>query len=163
MNIFAPDRIRAAELDTARILVNVFAGSERSVVSMRVGKECEWIPMNQTARPDPLYASLKARESHIAAQRIGFARSVKELVSKISDCEDRQGISLVRLAKEVDSRASVYQPDIHPMPQPVINSPHLWEAQVPQGLDVGTHMIQVRTVDMFGHVYTGCRAIRIVE
>jgi hypothetical protein len=132
-------------------------------VRMRVGKETDWIPMNQTAQPDPLYAALKRRETRIADQQLDFTRSMNELILKLSDCEDRYGNSLVRLVKEVDAQAGAYPPSIHPMPQPIIDSPHLWEAPIPHDLDVGTYMIQVQAIDMFGHVYTGSRAIRIVE
>lgn len=53
MNIYLPDEISQTEADTTKILVNVFAGSERSVVEMRLGKNGEWLPMQRTETIDP--------------------------------------------------------------------------------------------------------------
>jgi hypothetical protein len=39
---------------------------------------------------------------------------------------------------------------------------HLWAATLPSGLSLGTHRIQVRTVDMFGQEFRGERTIRVV-
>jgi hypothetical protein len=46
--------------------VNVFAGSERSVVEMRLGPEASWIAMQPARREDPLYLELLAREREVA-------------------------------------------------------------------------------------------------
>jgi hypothetical protein len=43
--------------------VNVFNGSEKSVVEMRTGKQSLWQPLKQVARPDPFYVGLKDLES----------------------------------------------------------------------------------------------------
>jgi hypothetical protein len=53
MNIYFPEEIMLHALDTARVLVNIFAGSSRSVVEMRIGKLMPWIPMEQVDVIDP--------------------------------------------------------------------------------------------------------------
>ena len=44
------------------MIVNVFGGSERSIVEMRVGKVGEWLRMRKIDRPDPYYLELKKAE-----------------------------------------------------------------------------------------------------
>jgi hypothetical protein len=163
MNIFAPECVQVEELDTTRVLVNVFAASTRSKVSMRVGAECAWMRMEPSARPDPLYAVLKSRENRMSARHADFTRVMDDLLLSLRECTDQSGDSLVRLAKEVDALASSYIPPRYRMPQPLIDSPHLWEAYLPEGLNVGTHTIEVRAMDIFGHIYTSCRSFRIEE
>jgi hypothetical protein len=53
MNIYIPEELTWQELDTASVLVNIFAGSARSVVEMRIGKHGHWIPMEQVTAIDP--------------------------------------------------------------------------------------------------------------
>lgn len=60
MNIWLPDQITAGE--APEVLVNVFAGSSRSTVEMKIGAE-NWTPLKLTARPDPFFAALKERET----------------------------------------------------------------------------------------------------
>jgi hypothetical protein len=102
MNVYAPEEIAAANVANTEILVNVFAGSERSTVEMHVGKG-PWIKMEKVSREDPAIAAL------------GYA----------SKCT------------------------------------HMWQANLPPGLTPGTHLIEVRTTDMFGQTYTGRRLIRV--
>lgn len=102
MNVFAPEEVAAADADKSEILANVFAGSERSVVEMRVGKR-PWVRMKHVRREDPSIVAL------------GYAGK----------------------------------------------STHIWQATLPAGLTPGTHLIEVRTTDMFGHTYTGRRLIRV--
>lgn len=52
MNIYVPDDVNAGEAARTEVLVNVFAGSDRSTVRMRLGTG-EWIPMRQTETVDP--------------------------------------------------------------------------------------------------------------
>ncbi len=40
-------------------------------------------------------------------------------------------------------------------------SAHLWAGSLPAGLEAGSHLIEVRTTDMFGQTYTGRRIIRV--
>lgn len=60
MTIDLPDRIDEAQLGTKTILVNVFNGTARSEVKMRVPGETEWIEMDHTIRTDPFYERLHA-------------------------------------------------------------------------------------------------------
>jgi len=53
MNIYLPEEISSNALDTTQVLVNVFNGSERSKVAMRLDEQGEWIDMSQTAARDP--------------------------------------------------------------------------------------------------------------
>jgi len=62
MNVFAPDAVAAPEAGETEVLVNVFSGSERSRVELRLGPEGEWIPLTRVERPDPYFLELKRRE-----------------------------------------------------------------------------------------------------
>ncbi len=53
MNIYLPDDVEQAKAAETEILVNVFAGSERSTVEMQFGKDAEWVPLEQTRTIDP--------------------------------------------------------------------------------------------------------------
>jgi len=46
------------------------------------------------------------------------------------------------------------------LPKP-IESSHIWQGMLPDGLNAGSHLIEVRTTDMFGQTYTGRRIIRV--
>ena len=61
MHVWAPASIAPEELESARVWVNVFAGSERSRVEMRVGGG-EWAALERRAGPDPYYMAMKAGE-----------------------------------------------------------------------------------------------------
>ncbi|GEO23158.1 hypothetical protein CQA01_36920 [Cyclobacterium qasimii] len=54
MNIHLQDDILADSLLNTQVLVNVFAGSERSIVKMRISGFSEWIPMEYAPQVDPL-------------------------------------------------------------------------------------------------------------
>ncbi|MCZ6816428.1 MAG: calcineurin-like phosphoesterase family protein [Planctomycetota bacterium] len=62
MSIHAPPRVRAGSTGGVEVLVNVYAGSERSIVQMRVGKSTPWRPMKAANRPDPFFTAIKASE-----------------------------------------------------------------------------------------------------
>ncbi|UCE86423.1 MAG: calcineurin-like phosphoesterase family protein [Deltaproteobacteria bacterium] len=66
MTIHAPDRIARGDASRTEVVVNVFAGSERSVVEMRLGPASPWTPMQPVERVDPLYLELLARERDVA-------------------------------------------------------------------------------------------------
>lgn len=55
MNIYAPESVKPTELEATTVLTNVFAGSEKTTVEMRVGKDNEWVKMEQTPMSDPAY------------------------------------------------------------------------------------------------------------
>jgi len=68
MNIHVPSRIEAEALGGTEVVANVFAGSAKSVVRMRVVDEAGdtvsgWSEMGRDARIDPFYAELKALEA----------------------------------------------------------------------------------------------------
>ncbi|HEY3269043.1 MAG TPA: calcineurin-like phosphoesterase family protein [Armatimonadota bacterium] len=53
MSIFAPDSVASAETGKTEALVNVFAGSEKSIVEMRLDGAGSWSPMEKVSRKDP--------------------------------------------------------------------------------------------------------------
>ena len=71
MHVVAPDVVPAARAGATEVLVNVFAGSERTVVEMRLGVTDAWRRLERVERPDPLYAALRQREAGSPGRR-GF-------------------------------------------------------------------------------------------
>lgn len=53
MNVYLPDEIAQAQAGSTELLVNVFAGSERSKVEYRIGDDGAWLPLEQTTGRDP--------------------------------------------------------------------------------------------------------------
>lgn len=53
MNIYLPEEIPTSELDSTKVLVNVFAGSERSKVEMCLDNNNDWRPLQQVKAIDP--------------------------------------------------------------------------------------------------------------
>jgi predicted phosphodiesterase len=53
LNIFLADDISPDSLKNALVVVNVFAGSERSTVEMKIGGRKEWLPLTLTPMADP--------------------------------------------------------------------------------------------------------------
>ncbi len=68
MNIYAPELIAGADATETQIVVNVFAGSERSSVEMRLGDSGDWTPMTLTRMKDPYYELLKELEPLMPAE-----------------------------------------------------------------------------------------------
>lgn len=62
MTIFAPEVIAAADATATEVVVNVFAGSEKSTVELRLGESGEWVAMTQTMMKDPYYLAMKELE-----------------------------------------------------------------------------------------------------
>lgn len=69
MNIYAPSSVTAAEAGDTEIIANVFAGSDRSRVELRLGDpggdkgaEGPWIPMSREDRFDPAYVEAVGRD-----------------------------------------------------------------------------------------------------
>lgn len=56
MNIYLADDIPADKLADSEVVVNVFSGSQRSTVEMRVSGQQDWLPMDFTPMPDPYNA-----------------------------------------------------------------------------------------------------------
>lgn len=53
MNIYWPDELAKAELDTTQLRVNVFAGSARSKVEFQLTGQTNWTPLALTPQRDP--------------------------------------------------------------------------------------------------------------
>lgn len=119
MNIYAPDAIAQGKLTETPLLVNVFAGSEKSVTEFRIN-DGEWTKMAWAPQPDPAYVERK----------------------KIED----------PLPNSVG----------RDLPDPKA-ARHMWQAAFPADLPVGTHVITVKTTDMFGQTYESERVIRVIE
>jgi hypothetical protein len=62
MNIYVPEAISRGSASDTQVIVNVFAGSERSTVEMRLGESGPWQPMTRTRMKDPFYMELKELE-----------------------------------------------------------------------------------------------------
>jgi hypothetical protein len=62
MAIFAPGEVGRVDLAATEVVVNVWAGSERSVVAMRAGGG-DWRPMTQFEGQDPGFLKLKELET----------------------------------------------------------------------------------------------------
>tara|TARA_Y100001960_G_scaffold299204_1_gene347158 strand:- start:2169 stop:3698 length:1530 start_codon:yes stop_codon:yes gene_type:complete len=63
MSIHAPDQIDPENENKKLIYVNVFNGSVKSKVKMRLGKGADWIPLKKTVENDPYYVELREREA----------------------------------------------------------------------------------------------------
>ncbi len=62
MTVFAPDEITAANSSQTPVYVNVFNGSEKSEVKMRLAKEGPWIELEKVLEADPFYMASRQRE-----------------------------------------------------------------------------------------------------
>lgn len=73
LRIEAPPVISSDDKDTM-IHVNVFNGSQKSTVRMRIGETGDWIPLTKTLEADPEYTALKnsenGREKHLQGRRL---------------------------------------------------------------------------------------------
>lgn len=65
MQIYAPEAVPAGRTAETEVYVNVFNGSERSTVEMRVGEDGPWQTMNRTLEEDPLYRMTVEREKSV--------------------------------------------------------------------------------------------------
>jgi hypothetical protein len=132
MNIYLPEEIEATSAAETEVLVNVFAGSEKSKVELRVGATNDWIPMARVPLEDPAYAATKAREDQLLA---------------------------TILARRQDAGKELQTPFI-PLPE-VIKSPHIWRAKLPGNLKPGSVLVEVRETDMFGKVHDAKRSVTL--
>jgi hypothetical protein len=62
MNVYAPEVVSQAKLRTTEVIANVFNGSSRSKVAMRVDRDGNWNPMQQITIADPAFLAEKRRE-----------------------------------------------------------------------------------------------------
>jgi hypothetical protein len=62
MNIHAPEQVTIADATNHVVFVNVFNGSEKSKVQMRIGEWGDWLPLAKVAEIDPYFQQLKQQE-----------------------------------------------------------------------------------------------------
>ncbi len=67
MRIWTPEVVAADEAGKTRVYVNVFAGSERSTVEMRVGDGADWVALDRVPNP---------RKEDVEAYKAAFAERV---------------------------------------------------------------------------------------
>ncbi|HEY6564952.1 MAG TPA: calcineurin-like phosphoesterase family protein, partial [Pirellulaceae bacterium] len=65
MSIYLPESIPASKLDATDVVVNVYNGSERSTVNVRVRGQTEWQTLQRVAEVDPYYRAVFEAESKI--------------------------------------------------------------------------------------------------
>jgi hypothetical protein len=118
MNIYAPEEVAASSAASTEVLVNVFAGSPRSIVEMRIAGTTSWTRMEPARVKDPAYEALKQAET------------------------------------------SPNPPQGRKLPGSS-TSGHIWRGMLPADVTPGTRVIEVRTKDMFGHIYEARRVVRV--
>ena len=123
------------------MLANIFAGTLHSVVEMRLGDKGEWVPMERVQQNDPYFEMMKTVEAEGQVKE-DLYQAIKELVLKETGAGESPKARSRRLPRAVEST-------------------HLWRAALPANPPKGTHVIFVRTTDMFGQTDTGRRIIRI--
>jgi hypothetical protein len=120
MHVDAPEVVSVEESSPVPVYVNVFGGSDRSTVEMRIGSTGQWLRLDKVMEIDPYFQRLKEKEEN--------------------------SVTLVG----------------RPLPKAKL-SRHLWKAQLPAGLEAGTHRIWIRTEDMYGRVLHSSRVIRVEQ
>ena len=113
--------------DTTTVLVNIFAGSGRSIVEMLVDNHGKWISMEQVETIDP-----ECLRMH--------------LLNPVLD-QKFNGQPLDRILGWKMDYPSV--------------STHMWQAKLPEGLEPGTHMVTIRTTDLYNQKWTSHRIFRV--
>ena len=68
MNIYLPDDIEKASLDTLPLIVNVFAGSPKSTVELQVDGQPGWTPLTYTIMRDPGVAAMQSLNPFLASK-----------------------------------------------------------------------------------------------
>jgi hypothetical protein len=76
MNVYVPIEVKSTDVPQTEVLANVFAGSEKSKLQMRVG-EGQWVPMKLTARQDPDYLACKTMQETLPKKA---ARKLPEII-----------------------------------------------------------------------------------
>jgi len=67
MNIYWPDELTKAELDTTHLRVNVFAGSARSKVEFQLAGQTHWTPLQLTPQRDPAIMTMHQKTPYLEA------------------------------------------------------------------------------------------------
>jgi hypothetical protein len=65
MNIYTPEVVKKVNLPKTVTMVNVFNGSEKTTVAIRVDRQGEWIPMERFKSTDPAFVAEKQREEAV--------------------------------------------------------------------------------------------------
>jgi len=143
MNIAAPEVVAPDASETAEVVVNVFSGSARSTVRMRVAGVSDWVAMTQFTGLDPYYVRDKERERKLAV-----------LLAKAAgnDAPDNDA-----LKQSINQNAAVVGQSL-PDPR---ETDHLWKAFLPANLSEGYHVIEVEAIDQFGQRSTSSRILRV--
>jgi hypothetical protein len=118
MNVYLPDEVAAADVGKTEVLANVFAGSDKSKVEMRVDG-AKWAPLNQTRTIDPFCLRMHQDNQFNANEALGYH----------FDKPSETG--------------------------------HMWKGTLPD-IEAGTHTVEVRTTDLFGHTYSAKRILRVL-
>ncbi len=119
--------ISADSLQDLEILVNVFAGSEKSLVEMEIDRNGKWFPLENTIAADPACLAMHSYTPFLDHKVHG--KNLDELFG-------------------------------WPMDKPSRNR-HMWKARLPTDLPPGTHLLTVKTRDMFGQEYSAHKVFRI--
>ena len=142
MNIWAPWEVPLTETAKTDVLVNIFGGTKRSKVEIRLGADGKWQNMAYMPQKDPYFQDLKKRDENYHIER--------KIHSAIRD-------SMELLLKEETELPDRGKRLLYGVPK----STHIWQAKLPENTPKGTHVIYVRTTDMFGQTFTGRRIIRV--
>jgi len=148
MNIYVPDDIEQGKAGGMEVLVNVFAGSERSKVEMRVGNDGPWTTMQKIVGKDPCYVAVKN------AEEVLFKRPTDKVAASAKNASEEP--ALKEQAEAIGDLTKVRS-----LRGGLVDCPHLWRGALPAKLPAGISVIQVRTTDMFGQTYESRRIIRI--
>lgn len=108
MTIFAPDEVNSAKAAKTEVLVNVFAGSPRSVVEMRLGDTGAWTRMTPVARNDPYYERLKASEPPNAKRPLPKPAKSRHLWQAMLPANPSPGSYLIHV-RTTDMYGQIYQ------------------------------------------------------
>lgn len=128
MNIYIPDDISAETMDTTNVLVNVFNGSEKSMVEMQIDHSGNWLSLSQTEERDPANMILYEQGLYLEA-------TINE-----KPLDEVFGWKMDKPSK----------------------STHFWTSKLPPGLSQGTHVVTIKTTDMFGNRYKAHRVFRVI-
>lgn len=142
MNIWTPWEVTQSETGNTDILVNVFGGTKRSKVEFRLEHNGKWNQMTYSPQKDPYFKALKERDDTYHIERkinTTIRESIKLMLKDDSELPQR------------GKRLSFGVP----------KSYHIWQAKLPENISKGTHIIYVRTTDMFGQTFNGRRIIRV--
>jgi hypothetical protein len=138
MNIWLPERISAAETAKNSAIVNVFGGSDKSRVEMRIDNAKDWTTMSPFTGQDPFLVQAIGRQEAFVG-KVAELKGVKEVDKPFArQVYDEFDMAMRRLSGPADTD-------------------HLWKANLPPDLLPGSHTLTVRTTDMFGREYSAER------